>query len=205
MKKEIWRHLDNDEANKLQEYYRKRRALPSFFLKAFAGTGVLAIALCIISGITEVMADPSKAVYIIVARVVGAAIMYLFFIKLSMFIQKALNKELRAIQNGEALICKGTVLKKNRQLTKSSNQYHGAQHSCYIKVSYPCWDIFTNELLEAVVETQASEYELINADDAVWLICFDEATRSDDFMVVSKDWFERMGRAEQNWQTKVGA
>ena len=143
-----------------------------------------------ISIIKSVIEEPKDAFYLIFSGIIGILIIYLFFVKLGLYIYtKALRQESTALENNQVEIYIAKALGKERRIRRLSSGGHRVKHNYYIKVRYQS---NTAEYVESPVITQSFEYNKINEGDVVYIISYNKQRLSDYMFVVNSYWFNEI-------------
>lgn len=182
-----WRMPDSRETELLAYYFKEKNKINNVFFKVWIAFGIFAMISSAISIIKSVFEEPEGGLYLIFSGIIGILIIYLFFVKLGLYIYtKALRRESTALKNNEVEIYIAKALDKERRISRLSSREHRAKHNYYIKVRYQS---NTLEYIDAPVLTQSFEYSKINIGDIVYIVSYSKQRIPEYMFVVNGNWF----------------
>lgn len=185
-----WRAPDTQETELLAYYFKEKDKINNVFFKVWICFGIFGMIGSAISIIKSVIEEPKDGFYLIFSGIIGILIIYLFFVKLGLYIYtKALKRELTALENNQVEIYIAKALGKERRISRLSSNGHRVKHNYYIKVRY---QNNAADYIEAPVITQSFEYNKINEGDVVYIISYNKQHLSDYMFVVNGYWFNEI-------------
>lgn len=184
-----WRAPDTRETELLAYYFKESNKISDIFFRIWICAGIFGMISSAISIIRSIIEEPETAIFMMISGALGIWIIYLFFVKLGSYIKnKALCRQINALESGIVKICVATATGRERRIRRLGGSNHRVRYNYYIKTTY----LDNADKIDASVPTQLREYDKINGGDSIYIINCGETLFPDEMLAVNINWFDEI-------------
>lgn len=192
-----WRTPDGRETELLAYYFKESNKISNMFFRIWICGGIFGMAASAVSIIKSVIEEPETAIFMIISGVLGIWLIYLFFVKFGSYIKnKALRRQLDALESNKVRICVSVSMGKESRIKRLGGSGHRARYNYYIKTSYlnnadMTYTLMVDKIAGNVL-TPKLEYDKINTGDSIYIISCGDKLLPEDMFAVNINWFDEI-------------